>query len=305
MSLPLAVFKRFGEHGGGRLATTVSYWAFFSIFPLLLAFVTVLNVILADDPDTRQDLVDGAVGQVPVVGTELGVTDPLGGSWTTVAIGLLVAIWSGLAAANALQTAVEEIWDTPGYERPNVAVHRLRSMAFLVIFGVGLVLSTLALTSAHFADLGLLGTVGGMVVSFLVDVAMLLATFWLFISGPNRLAELLPGVVVAAAAIVALQSVGTIIVRRYIAGASDTYGTFAVVIALLSWFFLVSRVVLLGAELNAVRFHELSPRSLVGSTPVTEGDRRAALFDARRVQRDRRIGMAVSVEGAEADGLEP
>ena len=145
MSLPLAVFKRFGEHGGGRLATTVSYWAFFSIFPLLLVFVTVLNVILADDPDTRQDLVDGALGQVPVIGTELGVTDPLGGSWTTVAIGVLVAIWSGLAAANALQTAVEEIWDTPGYERPNVAVHRLRSMAFLVIFGVGLVLSTLAL----------------------------------------------------------------------------------------------------------------------------------------------------------------
>ena len=134
---------------------------------------------------------------------------------------------------------------------------------------------------------------------------MLLATFWLFISGPNRLAELLPGVIVAAAAIVALQALGTVIVRRYIAGASDTYGTFAVVIALLSWFFLVSRVVLLGAELNAVLHHELTPRSLVGSTPVTEGDRRAVLFDARRVQRDRRIGMAVSVEGAEADGLEP
>ena len=90
--------------------------------------------------------------------------------------------------------------------------------------------------------------------------------------------------------------------HRYIAGASDTYGTFAVVIALLSWFFLVSRVVLLGAELNAVLHHQLTPRSLVGSAPVTDGDRRAVLYDARRVQRDRRIGFAVSVDGADAVG---
>ena len=128
---------------------------------------------------------------------------------------------------------------------------------------------------------------------------MLLATFKLFISGRNRLRELLPGALVAAAGIVALQAVGTLIVSRYIAGASDTYGTFAVVIALLSWFFLVSRVVLLGAELNAVLHNEVWPRSLVGSTPVTDGDRRAVLLDARRVQRDRRIGVAVSVDGDE------
>ena len=46
--------------------------------------------------------------------------------------------------------------------------------------------------------------------------------------------------------------------RRFIAGASDTYGTFAVVIALLSWFHLVSRLVLLSAELNVVLAHGLA-----------------------------------------------
>ena len=113
LSLPLAVFKRFGEHGGGRLATTISYWSFFSIFPLMLAFVTLLNVVLADDPQRRRDLVDGALGQVPVIGTELADSQSaLGGSWATVAIGVGVALWTGLAAANALQTALDEIWDT-------------------------------------------------------------------------------------------------------------------------------------------------------------------------------------------------
>lgn len=302
MALPLAVFKRFGEHGGGRLATTVSYWSFFSIFPLLLTFVTVLNLVLEDNPERRQDLVDGALGQVPVVGTELADSQTaLTGSWTTVVIGLVVAVWAGLAAANTFQDGVEEIWDTPPYERANPAVKRLRSIGFLVVLAVGVCVSTLALTSPYL-DLDLLADVAAIVVSFVVNALILFATFALFISGRNTLRELLPGVLVAAAAIVALQALGSWIVTRYIAGARDTYGTFAVVIALLSWFFLVSRVVLLSAELNAVIHHQLTPRSLVGNTEITDGDRRAVHYDALRVQRDRRIGFAVSVEGADAAG---
>jgi membrane protein len=305
LALPVAVFKRFSEHGGGRLATTVSYWSFFSIFPLLLVFVTVLNVVLEDDPGRRQDLVDGALGQVPVIGTQLADSQAaIGGSWTTVVVGLIVAVWTGMAAANALQVALEEIWDTPPFERPNAAVHRLRSVLFLVILAVGLSASTVAVTSAFVVGLGALTGVAAIVVSFIVDAAILLATFSLFISGRNTARQLLPGVLIAAAGIVALQTLGTFIVRRYIAGASDTYGTFAVVIALLSWFFLVSRVVLLGAELNSVLYHELWPRSLVGTAPITDGDRRAVLYDARRVQRDRRVGIAISVDGGAADGME-
>jgi YihY family inner membrane protein len=301
MALPLAVFKRFGEHGGGRLATTISYWSFFSIFPLLLAFVTVLNVVLEDNPDRRQDLVDGALGQVPVIGTELANSQTaLGGSWITVALGIGAAVWTGLAAANALQTALDEIWDTPAFERPNAAIFRLRSIAFLVMFAVGISASSLALASSQIAGLGPLAGVAGIAVSLLVNSAILLAAFWLFITGRPRLRDLIPGALVAAAAIVVLQTLGTFIVRRYIAGASDTYGTFAVVIALLSWFFLVSRVVLLGAELDAVLLNRLWPRSLVDTTPITDADRRAVLLDARRVQRDRRIGVAVSVEGDDA-----
>jgi membrane protein len=305
MALPVAVFKRFGEHAGGRLATAISYWGFFSIFPLLLVFVTVLNIVLEDEPDTRQDLVDGALGQIPVLGTDLANTQTaLGGSWATIVIGLLVALWAGLAAANALQTGLEEISDTPMFDRPNAAVVRVRSVAVLVILAVGLSVSTLAIGAAQFEQFGMLTTAAGLIISLVVHTSMLLVTFKLFVSGRNRLRELVPGALVAGAGIVALQAVGTLVVNRYIKGASDTYGTFAVVIALLSWFFLVSRVVLLGAELNAVLRNDVWPRSLVTSTEATDGDRRAVHLDARRVQRDRRIGVAVSVEGDEPPAMD-
>ena len=77
----MAVSKRFGEHDGSRLAATVSYYSFFSVFPLLLALVTVLGIVLDDRPDLRDDLVDGALGQIPVIGSQLAdAQQPLDGS---------------------------------------------------------------------------------------------------------------------------------------------------------------------------------------------------------------------------------
>lgn len=300
LALPIAVFKRFGEHGGGRLVTAISYWGFFSIFPLMLVFVTVLNIVLADDPGLRRDLVDGALGQVPVIGRELADSQSaLTGSWAAVAVGAATSLWAGLGAANALQNALDEVWDTPMFERPNGAIKRLRSVAFLVVLAVGLSASTLAISATAIFDSSPLTFVLGHVVTLATNVTILLVTFRLLISGPNSWRELLPGAVSAGVLLLVLQSLGRWVVARYIAGASDTYGTFAIVIALLSWFFLVARFVVMGAELNAVLAHGLAPRSLVPSSPMTDGDRRALHHDQRRVQRDRRVGVAMSVGGDE------
>ena len=39
---------------------TVSYYSFFSVFPLMLVFVTVLGIVLEDNDELREDLIDGA-----------------------------------------------------------------------------------------------------------------------------------------------------------------------------------------------------------------------------------------------------
>jgi uncharacterized BrkB/YihY/UPF0761 family membrane protein len=170
-------------------------------------------------------------------------------------------------------------------------------VAFLVILAVGISMSTLAVSATSVLRSGLLTLLLGLAVSLLVNVAILLVTFRLLISGRNPWRTQLPGALLAGAALVGLQALGRWVVTRYINGASDTYGTFAIVIALLSWFYLMSRVVLLSAELNAVLAHRLTPRSLVPSSQMTDGDRRAIQFDHRRVSRDRNVGVAVSIDG--------
>ena len=130
-----------------------------------------------------------------------------------------------------------------------------------------------------------------MLATAVVNAALLLMMFTVLPSQRRPVRELLPGMIVGAILLTVLQQLGSFVVRHYIAGASDTYGTFAIVIALLSWFFLVNRVVLMSAQANAVLADGLSPRRLRADVPPTEADRRATLLDVQRIQRDTRLGV--------------
>ena len=45
--------KKFGDDRASSLAALVAYYAFFSLFPLLLAFVSILGFVLEGDPSLR------------------------------------------------------------------------------------------------------------------------------------------------------------------------------------------------------------------------------------------------------------
>ncbi|HXP58352.1 MAG TPA: hypothetical protein VN847_25555, partial [Streptosporangiaceae bacterium] len=48
LAFPVAVWKKFSDDQAGNLAALISYYAFLSIFPLLLILFTVLNIVLRD-----------------------------------------------------------------------------------------------------------------------------------------------------------------------------------------------------------------------------------------------------------------
>ena len=60
LAVPYAVGKRFGELGVGRLAAALSYYGFFSLFPLLLVLSSVAGYLLHNNPDLRERLL-GAI----------------------------------------------------------------------------------------------------------------------------------------------------------------------------------------------------------------------------------------------------
>jgi len=80
--------------------------------------------------------------------------------------------------------------------------------------------------------------------------------------------------VVGGVAFTVLQLVGGAVVGHNVRGASETYGTFAVVIGLLTWLYLLAQMSVASAEVNVVAARRLWPRSLVADE-LGDADRRA------------------------------
>jgi membrane protein len=100
----LGVVRKFTDDRASSLAALVAYYAFFSLFPLLLVFVSMLGFVLDGDPELRAVVLDSALGRIPVIGTQIGAdVEPLSGSGAAMAIGLavLVVLGTALVAASA------------------------------------------------------------------------------------------------------------------------------------------------------------------------------------------------------------
>ena len=142
---PVGVLKKFGEDRASSLAALSAYYAFFSLFPLLLAFVSMLGFVLDDNPSLRDDIVDTALDRIPVIGEQLADNvQPLTGSGLGLAVGIAGAVWAALGVTVALGRAFAEIWDVPRLEQPSGLKARARGLLVLLIFGATLAAATAA-----------------------------------------------------------------------------------------------------------------------------------------------------------------
>jgi len=84
LAFPLAVIKKYGDDQAGNLAALMAYYAFLSIFPILLVFVTVLGFLLRGNPDLYHRLLNSTLVEFPVFRDSLrfeGLTGRTGGRW--------------------------------------------------------------------------------------------------------------------------------------------------------------------------------------------------------------------------------
>ena len=122
-----AVVKKFSDDQAGQLAALISYYGFVSLFPLMLVFVTILGFVLEDNPHERDKILNGVLGQFPIVSDQLKFHS-LSGSAPALAIGLVFALLAGLGIMNASQSAFNRIWNVPFKQRPNWVSTRLRGL---------------------------------------------------------------------------------------------------------------------------------------------------------------------------------
>jgi YihY family inner membrane protein len=273
-SVAVATIKKYQEDRSSNLASEIAFWAFFSIFPLFLVFVTILGYVLPTG--TKNDVLETVSQLFPLV--KVNAITGLSGSWWPLVVGGLSALWSGTGVVRTVQYAFNSIWEIPEKDRPGLVEKTLRSVAALGLIGVGLLVATLisglATGRQTTLDVTWYYRVAGYIVSLLLDVGLFVIAFRLLTSREVTTREVLPGALLSGVAFFVLQQLSSLIISRYLHSAQSTYGHFAVVITMLWWFYLQSQITLLGAQLNVVLAERLHPRSFFGG-PETDADRRA------------------------------
>ncbi len=280
-NFPLAVAYKYFDDIGGYLAALIAYYAFVSVFPLLLLLSTVLGFVLAGDQHLQHQVLNSALRQFPVVGRQLDDPKRIGGGPAGLVIGIVGSIYGGLGVAQAVQYAMNAAWTVPRNNRPNPFQARGRSLVLLLVGGVA-ILATTALSIVGGVSTGSFGwTVHVLVIA--ASVALNAATFvFAFRFATARqlsVRDVAPGAIAAAVIWQLLQSFGVVYVSHVVKNASATNGVFALVLGMIAFLYLTAVAVVLCVEVNVVRVDRLHPRSLL--TPFTDnvrltpGDRRA------------------------------
>ena len=292
-AFPFAVIKKYGDDQAGNQAALIAYYGFLSLFPLLLVAVTVLGIVLAHDQHLKNQVLNSALKNFPVIGTQLQKnTHSLDRAGAGLGLGLVGTFYGARGVASAAQNAFNHCWNVPKSERPGFPFNTLRSFGMILAVGGGIVLSTVLSSFGSGANSG----IGLRVGAYAVSLAINFGAFWLgYRMGTAKSIKSMDMWLAAAIAAFmwqVLQGFGTFLVAHELKNASEVYGTFYFVIGLLWWIYMQAQFTLYALEIDVVRTRRMWPRSLV-QPPLTEADEMA--FEAYAEEEKRRRPEVVDV----------
>ncbi len=260
---PWRAWKRYGDARGNVLAGGVAYFAFFSVFPAIALAFTIFGFVLRDRPEllaeVRQYVDQTLPGFVKNEKTGTGiipVTIPQTNILTlTGIIGVVGLVLAGLGWLSAMRDGIRAVFGVPG-QPGNPVLVKLRDLGVMVLLGLGVLVSSavtvvagaVATTVSEAIGLGSQGWIVG-VFGFAMGVVLdtaLVALMLRVLSGvsmPWR--ALRNGSVFGGVALTILKVAGS----RLIAGTTGNklFASFALVVGLLVWLNLISRVMLVAA----------------------------------------------------------
>jgi membrane protein len=256
--------KQFGEDKLTTWAAALTYYAILSIFPALLALVSILGLL---GQSAIQPLIDnlGAVAPGPakdILESSLqGLQKTSGAAGLTFVIGLATAIWSASGYIGAFMDAANNVWDVPE-GRPFWKKIPLRiglTIVMLVLLAASALMVVFTGPVAEQAGnvLGLGDTFVSVWGIVKWPVLVLLVSFMislLYFLAPNVKQPGFPWVTPGGLLAVLLWIVASVLFGIYVSqfgSYNKTYGSLGGLIVFLIWLWITNIVILLGAEFNS------------------------------------------------------
>ena len=260
---------RFDDIEGFRLGAAFSYYATFAIFPLVLLTVTVVGFVIGDDGPARDRIV-GAMGgadasvRAVIDQTFTTMQQSHGARKTSAVIGSVSLLFSASGAFVELDSTLNKIWKvTPRTAKGIAGKIRIfldeRLYGFACVAGVGvLMLASLVASAtlsfvAHGASYRLtpaLLQTAELATSIALLSAGLAAAFHFVPRSRPAFRHVMPGAVLTTALLTVLKGVFALYLSRLTS--YSAYGIVGGVLALATWIYLSSQLVIFGATLTRV-----------------------------------------------------
>ncbi|KHD73484.1 ribonuclease BN [Actinoplanes utahensis] len=271
-----AVIRKYLDDGGPREAALITYYGFLSLFPVLLLGVAAASLVLARRPELRRELVAAIVppNLQPDIETSVAA---MSGSGTALALGVGWLVYAGIGVALSAYETLNHLAAVPVRDRAGIVSCYLRATAALAVVLAGAV----AVGVVNVAAVPWLSVPG----TWAVVAAVLAVTARILLMRPAPVAATAPAAVIGAAGVTGVLNLGAVVLPELARRAGWIYGGFATVAGAFTMLYVLSNVLVLAAEVAAVRHARLWPRSLDPSRP-TRADRRAMALLIREQTRE-------------------
>jgi membrane protein len=264
LAFPVAVVKRYGDDKAGKQAALITYYAFLALFPLLLAFITLLGIMISGNPELQHKISGQVFQYFPSLGNELQRNvHTLKSSGPALILELLVLIYGARGLAAMLQEAFNNVWHVEKEHRPGFVGDNLRSFGMMAAVAVGIITGTvIGYVLGSVLDFGIIGTVMLTALNLAVTLGLFLVVFRLGTAARIGWRCIIPGAIIAGVGVMIVQHFGARIMRHQLQQLNGTYGSFALALGMMFWIYLQAQIILYAMEISAVRAQNDWPKKL-------------------------------------------
>jgi uncharacterized BrkB/YihY/UPF0761 family membrane protein len=242
---------------GSTLAGALAFRMFLFLVPFTLVVLSLAGFAVARDPGAEDRLSDrfglgGALASSIVTAAEQSHAS----RWLALFVGVFGMSWAALGAVRALRLANSLAWGmTPRRLRRPLHGIGLYVGAHVLVLGVPLLSQWIKNT---FGVVGLIPAIVGVPA---VYVALWVAVSIALPRQQGRWTTLLPGALVVTVGAQALHLITVLVLAPRLEQSASVYGAVGVAVVLMTWLFIVARLVVSSAVANAVVFERASGRT--------------------------------------------
>jgi YihY family inner membrane protein len=257
-----SAFQRYGTINGEQCAASFAYYAFFSLFPLILLCVAIATLFVRDREQTAGEILTQVAQYLPLpesdqlllLKTVQGVIEHGLGAGI---FGFLVLAWSSLRFSQALIIGVNRAWKLADYDWWRLPMKNLLMIGVVISAGaLGLMASFLFDRVAELFSWGnVLTHLFTAILPALVLFYGLLLFYMLAPKRSVRFAVALPAALLGTGALELAQYLFGIYLTR-IAHLNVIYGAFGTIMALLFWIYISGVIVIFFGCLAATSVSE-------------------------------------------------